>query len=176
MIIYKKTTTKNKKENRFYLWIKKPLNGNTNYDWLTWNVCHRLGKGAVWKGWKSGHNTKPSKLQYYCDRPDYWKESWRPAQTSCHSDICVKPSVNLGWKCIKKINNDYRKLKGGINSWRSNASIVKNPKRHFHRNLPSPLLFVVDMMPLSHIIKKYTRSTNSPKHRKTLIISCMWIT
>ena len=38
-----------------------------------------------WMKWKLKEKSRLSRLQYCWDKPEYWEESWRPEETSCHS-------------------------------------------------------------------------------------------
>ena len=44
--------------------------GDTNCNWCTWNGLQRLGKRTGIVG-KSEDESRPSKLQHFCDRPEY---------------------------------------------------------------------------------------------------------
>ena len=44
-----------------------------------------------------GHK-RPSKLQHFWERLDYWEESWRLGVTCCHSNSSKKPSANADKK------------------------------------------------------------------------------
>ena len=71
-----------------------------------------------WRTWKLADGWRPSKRQYYWERPEYWVESWRLEQTCCHSDSSEKPSANADVKnsnewiiiIIIIIENDTHKL------------------------------------------------------------------
>ena len=39
-----------------------------------------------------------SKLPDFLGRPEYWEESWRLAETCCHSDSSERPSADSGVK------------------------------------------------------------------------------
>ena len=44
---------------------------------------------------------RPSRLQYYQDRPEYWGEFQRLRESSFHSDYSEKPTANVGVKTLK---------------------------------------------------------------------------
>ena len=44
------------------------------------------------------HEWRPSKLQHYWERPEYWEESWRLEETRCHLNSSERPSANAGVK------------------------------------------------------------------------------
>ena len=61
--------------------------------------------GKVTKGLLKGQDTekladewRPSKLQHYCERPEYWEEFWRLEETCCHSNSSERPSANADVK------------------------------------------------------------------------------
>ena len=45
---------------------------------------------------------RPSKLQHYQDRSEYWEEPWRLKEICCHSNPCEKSSANAGVKNSQK--------------------------------------------------------------------------
>ena len=47
---------------------------------------------------KTEEKLRPSRLQHYEDRPEYWEESWRLEETCCHSDSREGLSANAGLK------------------------------------------------------------------------------
>ena len=51
--------------------------GTVTKDWRTWNLADE---------WR------PSKLQHYWERPEYWEESWRLEETCSHSNPSERPS------------------------------------------------------------------------------------
>ena len=60
----------------------------TNCNWCFW----------YWKTWKLADEWRPSKLQHYWERPEYWEESWRLEETGCHSNSREKPSAKTDVK------------------------------------------------------------------------------
>ena len=69
--------------------------------------------GTVPKGLTKGlvdleikRRVETSKLLHYCDRPEYWEESWRFVETCCHSNSSERPSTDAGMK-----NSQRRELK-----------------------------------------------------------------
>ena len=44
--------------------------------------------------YNNNNNNRPSKLQHYWDRPEYWEESWRLEEIYCHSNSSDEPSAN----------------------------------------------------------------------------------
>ena len=71
---------------------------DTNCNWCTWNNLQRLSKRT-----KGGRNWRRSKVQYCLGQPEYWKESWRPEETCCHSDSHERSSVNAGEKNLQGV-------------------------------------------------------------------------
>ena len=52
--------------------------------------------------WKLEDEWRPSKLQHYKDRPEYWEKSRKLEETWCHSNSSEKPSANAGVKNSQK--------------------------------------------------------------------------
>ena len=65
-------------------------------------------KGLL-KGLEDLEVGRPSKLQYYTERPEYWEDSWRLEETWCHSNPSEKPSANADVKNSKRVNNNKNK-------------------------------------------------------------------
>ena len=68
--------------------------------------------GTVTKGllkgledWEYEEEWRPSKLQHYWERPEYWAESWRLEETYCHSNSSERPSTNTDLKNSQEVNN-----------------------------------------------------------------------
>ena len=59
-----------------------------------------------WMTWNSADEWKPSKLQHYWERREYWKESWRLEETCCHSNSSERPSSNADVKNSNGNNNN----------------------------------------------------------------------
>ena len=57
----------------------------------------KVSKGS-WKSRKLLYESRPSKLQYCCDQPEYWEDSWTPEETCCLSDPSERPPDNFGVK------------------------------------------------------------------------------
>ena len=78
-----------------YQGTKKPAEqesergGDTNCSWYTWNDPQRLEKRTRRKG--NRKRLRPSRLQHYCDQPEYSEGSWKPG---------VSLSFRLQWKII----------------------------------------------------------------------------
>ena len=52
------------------------------------------GLGKYGKGWKSSDVLRPSKLQHYKDRQEYWEKFWIIVETCCHSDSSKRSSAD----------------------------------------------------------------------------------
>ena len=66
--------------------------------------------GTVTKGLLKGleylkHERRPSKLQHYRERPEYWGESWRIEGTFSHLNSSERPSANTDMKNSQGLNN-----------------------------------------------------------------------
>ena len=53
-----------------------------------------------------GDKWRPSKLQHYWERLEYWKESWKLEETCCHSNSSKNPSAKTDVKNSQWVNND----------------------------------------------------------------------
>ena len=57
---------------------------------------------GLWKGLEDlevgGRELKPSKLQYYWERSEFWEESWRLEEICFHSNSNERPSANTDVK------------------------------------------------------------------------------
>ena len=53
--------------------------------------------------WRLDEKSRPSKLQFCQDQPEYWEKSWRPEETCCHSDSSESPPVNTGMKNLQGV-------------------------------------------------------------------------
>ena len=51
-----------------------------------------------WRTWKLEDEWRPSKLQHYWERPEYWEESWRLEEMLCNSNSREKLSANADAK------------------------------------------------------------------------------
>ena len=51
---------------------------------------------------------RPSKLLDYCDRPEYWEESWRLEEACCHSNSGERLSANADVKNSQGVNNNNK--------------------------------------------------------------------
>ena len=51
-----------------------------------------------WRTWKWKDEWRPSKLQHYWDRPEYWAESLRLEETWCYSNSSERPTAYAGGK------------------------------------------------------------------------------
>ena len=60
----------------------------------------------------------------------------------------------------------HEELEDGFDRRRKNFSRGENPESIIQGYGLSPLLFVIAMMPLDHILRKYTEATNSLTHRR----------
>ena len=71
----------------------------------TWLVkgSRRLGKKKV--------EWRPSKLQHYYDRLEYWEEFWTLKESCCDSNSIEKPSANDGEKNSQKSQMKILKVK-----------------------------------------------------------------
>ena len=56
----------------------------------------------------------------------------------------------------KLYRGNHENLEHGIDSRRKKLGWSKDPKRYISRDALSPLLFIIDTMPLNHILKKCT--------------------
>ena len=77
--------------------------------------------GTVTKGLLKGLEDlevgRPSKLQHYWERPEYWEKSWRLEETCCHSNSSERPSANADVKNSKRDkNNDNNDSSRGKNT------------------------------------------------------------
>ena len=62
--------------------------------------------GTVTRNWRTCRKEdewRPSKLQHYQYRPEYFEESWRVEEVSCDTDSSGKPSADTG---ETKISNE----------------------------------------------------------------------
>ena len=83
--------------------------GDTNYNWCTWNNLQRIGKGTRWLKKKSIHTTAlltSARL-----------ETW------CHSNSSEKPSANV---CVKKLSKEYDYINSWILTFRKSISVLGN--------------------------------------------------
>ena len=49
---------------------------------------------GVWKNWKPEDESRPSKIEHYCDQPRCCEEFWRREKTCCLSDSRKRPTTN----------------------------------------------------------------------------------
>ena len=59
-----------------------------------------------WKSWKLADESRPFKLQYGWDRPEYWEDSKRLKETCCQSISGEKPSPTVGVKNSQEIKKN----------------------------------------------------------------------
>ena len=64
-----------------------------------------ITKGLL-KGLELADEWRPSKPLHYCERPEYWEESWRLEETCCHSNSSERPSANTDEKNSEGVNNN----------------------------------------------------------------------
>ena len=104
-VVTKKKKLKIKKDERKYMLIII-----INIIKKLWNmlvISIILGAlGTVLKdqnSWRVNEKSRPSKLQFCQDQPEYWEKSWRPEETCCHSDSSESPPVNTGMKNLQGV-------------------------------------------------------------------------
>ena len=67
-----------------------------------------------WRTWRWGHVWRPSKIQHYWERPEYWEEPWKLEEICCHSNSSEKPSAKSDAKNLQGVNNNSEcRLYGG---------------------------------------------------------------
>ena len=96
---------------------------NNGYIYSNWGARYshqRIGKGTGMHG-NRGSESKPSKLQYYLDQPEYWVKSWGLEETCCHSNTSVK--------------NSQRNLVKGISTWAVHLVRYSGPILKWNREL-----------------------------------------
>ena len=59
-----------------------------------------------WWTWRLKDERRPSKLQHYWKRSEYWEESWRLEETCCHSNFSERPSADADTKNSQGVNNN----------------------------------------------------------------------
>ena len=65
-----------------------------------------------WRTWKLEDEWRPSKVQYYWERPEYWEESWRLEETCCPSNSSERPSANADVKNSQGVNSNNNNSRG----------------------------------------------------------------
>ena len=76
-----------------------------NCDWCFW-YGNQKNYQRDWRTWKLADELRPSKLQHYWERPEYWEESWRLEETCWHSNSSEIPSPNADMKNSKRVNSN----------------------------------------------------------------------
>ena len=72
-----------------------------------------------WRIWKWEDKWRPSKLQHYWDRLEFWEESWRLEETCYHSKSREKPSANADMKISQSVLSK-KKIIASIKYFKSN--------------------------------------------------------